>query len=121
VQSVADTLAPPEDVATFERCKLDWSERDTHHEALAFHKELIALRRAYSTELLDGAVLSDHALVLRFRDARLLLVNLVAEPLLAPPAGCEWSVLWSSSEEEFEEWRIPAESAVLLKPTTPSS
>ena len=129
VQSVADTLAPPEDVATFERCKLDWSERDTHREALAFHKELIALRRAYSTELLDGAVLSDHALILRFRDARLLLVNLgaevdfdpVAEPLLAPPAGCEWSVLWSSSEEEFEEWRIPAESAVLLKPTTPRS
>ena len=129
VQSVADTLAPPEDVATFERCKLDWSERDAHREALTFHKELIALRRAYSTELLDGAVLSDHALILRFRDARLLLVNLgaevdfdpVAEPLLAPPAGCEWSVLWSSSEEEFEEWRIPAESAVLLKPTTPRS
>jgi maltooligosyltrehalose trehalohydrolase len=119
VKKIADRLAPPEALETFERCKLDWSERDTHHEALAFHKELIALRQAYPTELLDGAVLGEHALVLRFKDDRLLLVNLgpeldldpVAEPLLAG----SWSVLWSSSDQKFEEWRIPAECAILLK------
>lgn len=126
VAAIAGSLSPPEEVETFERCKLDWSERETHHEALAFHKELIELRQAYSTELLDGAVLSEHALVLRFRDDRLLLVNLgpeldfdpVAEPLLAPPLSHEWSVLWSSADQRFEEWRIPAECAIVLKPTT---
>ncbi|HEX3582379.1 MAG TPA: malto-oligosyltrehalose trehalohydrolase [Thermoanaerobaculia bacterium] len=129
VASIADTLAPPEDVATFARCKLDWSERETNREALTLHRELIELRRAYSTELADGAVLGDHALVLRYADDRLLIVNLgdeldldpVNEPLLAPPLGCEWSLLWSSSNDGFEEWLIPAESAIVLRPTTPRS
>jgi len=122
---VADTFAAPEEVETFERCKLDWSERETHHEALTLHKELIALRRAYSTELFDGAVLSDDAFVLRFVDDRLLIINLgpeldldpVAEPLLAPPWGREWSLLWSSSSEGFKEWCIPAECAIVLGPS----
>ncbi|HEX7192769.1 MAG TPA: malto-oligosyltrehalose trehalohydrolase [Thermoanaerobaculia bacterium] len=123
IKSITASLAPPEDVATFERCKLDWSERETHREALALHKELIALRRAYRTEVFDGAVLGEKTFVLRFVDERLLIVNLgpelnldpVAEPLLAPPAGRAWSLLWSSSSSErFEEWRIPAECAVLV-------
>jgi maltooligosyltrehalose trehalohydrolase len=117
-KKVRDQFAPPESPETFNRCKLDWNERETNREALALHTELIQLRRAYSTELLDGAVLSEHAFVLRFKDDRLLIINLgpelnvhpVAEPLLA---GI-WSVLWSSSDQKFEEWRIPAECAVLL-------
>ncbi len=125
VKAVADALAPPEDIATFEQCKLDWSERESNREALTLHKELIALRRAYSTELSDGAVLSEHAFVLRFRDDRLLIVNLgpeldidpVDEPLLAG----NWSLLWSSSSEGFEGWQIPAECAILLRPTAPRS
>jgi maltooligosyltrehalose trehalohydrolase len=128
IEKIVDQLAPPEDLATFERCKIDWSERETNGETLTLYKELIALRRSYPTAILDGAVLGDAAFVIRFRDDRLLIVNLgsgldldpVPEPLLALPLGSEWSLLWSSSSEGFEEWKIPAECAVLLE-RTPSS
>jgi maltooligosyltrehalose trehalohydrolase len=87
----------------------------------------------------DGAVLGDHAFVIRYfadnGSDRLLVVNLgedlspdiVPEPLLAPP-GRErgWRRLWHSEEpcyggrgagdleSENGSWRIPAESATLL-------
>ncbi len=123
IKAITGTLAPPDAVETFERCKLDWSERETNRDTLTLHKELIELRRAYSTELLDGAVLGDGAFVLRFRDDRLLIVNLgpaldvdpAAEPLLAAPEACDWTLLWSSSNDGFEEWSIPAECAIVLK------
>jgi len=48
------------------------------------------------------------------------------EPLLAPPAGKQWATLWSSEwpkyggpgavePEQKDEWRLPAESAIVLK------
>jgi maltooligosyltrehalose trehalohydrolase len=45
----------PQAEATFERSRLDWSEvgRDGHAELLAWHRDLIALRRA-TPALLDG-------------------------------------------------------------------
>src|SRR5207244_6069042 len=66
--------APPHDPATFEQCKLDWSERERHADVLAMHRELLRLRRppAY----IDGAVLGAHAFVLRYTPARLLIINL---------------------------------------------
>jgi maltooligosyltrehalose trehalohydrolase len=87
----------------------------------------------------DGAVLSDRAFVLRFfgggGDDRLLLVNLGAdlhleaapEPLLAPPAGRGWRVLWSSEAPRYgtggtsppetdANWKLPGESALVLAP-----
>ena len=62
---------------------------------------------------LDGAVLGEHAFVLRFfgkdGDDRLLVVNLGAdehltpapEPLLAPPEGRPGTVLWSSEAQRY--------------------
>ncbi len=60
-----------------------------------------------------GAALSSHAFVIWFfgeggRD-RLLVVNLglplgldgVPEPLLAPPAGAEWQLIWSSEDPRY--------------------
>src|SRR5258708_3402279 len=40
-------LAPPDDPATLERCKLDFAERDRpgHAELLLMHKDLLKLRR----------------------------------------------------------------------------
>ncbi len=94
---------------------------------------------------LDGAVLGESAFVLRFfgesDDAdRLLLINLGAdrllapapEPLLAPPNGSPWSVLWSSEAPAYggegvvppdtkEGWRVGGESAVLLAPSAHAS
>src|SRR5262249_29322947 len=95
----------------------------------------------------DGAVLAAQAFVLRFFASdgmdRLLVVNLggdlrlspVPEPLLAPPAslhaqgGQRWDVRWSSDDIRYggcgtppldtdDGWRIPAEAAVVLAPTT---
>jgi maltooligosyltrehalose trehalohydrolase len=50
-----DDVPDPQDPATFERSRLDWSERDRapHAELLAWHRHLIALRRS-RPELRDG-------------------------------------------------------------------
>lgn len=89
---------------------------------------------------LDGATLSEQAFVLRWFDAehgdRLLIVNLdrelpltpPSEPLLAPSVASNWQLLWSSEDPRYGghgvtppvaddghgEWRLPAQSAVLL-------
>jgi len=71
---------------------------------------------------------------LQYGDDRLLLINLganlhlasAAEPLLAPPAGCRWEMIWSSESPRYggsgspavesgEGWRLPGESAVLMR------
>jgi maltooligosyltrehalose trehalohydrolase len=138
-------LPDPGDPATFEGCKLDWSERERHREALALHTDLLKLRRqdtvfgAPRPGGVDGAVLGEAAFVLRYfgkaGDDRLLLVNLgrdlhlhvAPEPLLAPPEGKQWQVLWSSEMpcygggalpplESEEMWKIPGEAAVVLVP-----
>jgi maltooligosyltrehalose trehalohydrolase len=113
---------------------------------LDLHRDLLALRRrdsafrASKRRGLDGAVLASDAFVLRFfvegGADRLLIVNLrhnldlaiVPEPLLAPPAGARWSLMWSSEdpryggsghavvEDEEGRWHIPAEAAVVLAP-----
>jgi maltooligosyltrehalose trehalohydrolase len=112
-------FADPGDPATFERCKLDHSERTSHREIYDLHRDLLKLRhkepvfRAQKRRGLDGAVLSSDAFVLRFfgddGDDRLLLVNLgldlnlnpAPEPLLAPPADSEWTTLWSSENPKY--------------------
>jgi maltooligosyltrehalose trehalohydrolase len=138
-------LAPPEEEATFLRCKLNFAERQQHAEIYALHRDLLRLRRedkVFVTQevgKVDGAVLGPAALVLRFfgtaADDRLLLVNLgtdlhlevVPEPLLAPPEGGAWTVLWSSDAPGYgglatppvvteNGWRLPGEAAVVLAP-----
>lgn len=144
-------IEDPTDPDTFVQCKLDWSERTKNASALAFHRDLIRLRREdpvirlQHPRMLDGAVLSAHAFVLRyFGDAlgdRLLVVNLgsrlhadpIAEPLLAPPRGRRWQSIFSTDAPEYDGWGappleadddgwwIPAESATLLGPSDDST
>ncbi len=137
-------LADPGNPATFERCRLDWSERERHSEWLALHRDLLRLRRedaAFRVQEprgLDGAVLGPEAFVLRFfagyTDDRLLLVNLgrdlrleaAPEPLLAPPAGKGWEIAWSSEDPRYggngtaplppDGWFLPGQSALVLRP-----
>jgi maltooligosyltrehalose trehalohydrolase len=139
-------LDDPGDEATFARCKLDFGERQAHAETYALHRDLLALRRETAAFRLqrrghvDGAVLSPAALVLRFfgeqpDDDRLVIMNTgadirrrsFAEPLLAPPAGRHWRVLWSSEDPRYggtgtpdvlpdQCWRIPGETAVVIEP-----
>ena len=102
-------FAPPHDPATFEQCKLDLSERDRHAAIYQLTKDLLKLRRedpvfkTQSPRKVDGAVLTEHAFILRyFADDgmdRLLVVNLgrdlhfnpCPEPLLAPPQSSRWT------------------------------
>jgi maltooligosyltrehalose trehalohydrolase len=143
--AMRERIEDPADPATFAQCKLDFSERQSHAEAYALHRDLLRLRRddpvfhAQRPGGVDGAVLSPHAFVLRFfgddGDDRLLLVNLgpdiplapAPEPLLAPDAGKGWEVLWSSEDPRYggdsspareagDGWHLPGESAVVMKP-----
>ena len=142
-QSGQKQLVDPEADSTFEVCKLDWREVETNAPIVAMHRDLLRLRRthrAFSSHhrpACDGATLGPDALVLRFfensGDDRLLILNLgrdldresFAEPLIAPPRGKRWEVLWSSEEPdyggtgiaEFETtkgWHLPANTALVL-------
>ncbi len=130
--------------ATFEKCKLDFSERESHAEIYALHRDLLRLRQSEpllsrQTRQLDGAVLGPEAFVVRFfsdgfRDDLLLAVNLGTElrfnpspvPLLGPPTDFQWQVLWSTEDPKYGgngtppldsnlNWIIPAQTAVVLK------
>jgi maltooligosyltrehalose trehalohydrolase len=143
-------LPDPGDRYTFDRCKLDFSEREAHAPVYRIHKDLLRLRRddpafrARDSRWVDGAVLGPQAFVLRYFEGtadgtqdRLLLVNLgrdlhldqAPEPLLAPPEGHGWGVLWSSEAPEYggdgtappeasDGWRLTGEAAVVLAPET---
>src|SRR5688500_375008 len=116
------SLDDPADRATFERSRLDLGERRRHATHYRLYRDLIALRRcdpvlsraasADDTTRIDGAVLSDHAFVIRWfatdGNDRLLVVNLgrdmslnvAPEPLLAPPSPeVAWERLWHSEDE----------------------
>ena len=109
-EDCAVVVPDPASRATFEACKIDWSEREGHAGALALHRDLLRLRREeevfrrQDARQLDGAALGEHAVVIRFFGAaddagdsdggdrsdgedRLLLVNLGAD--LDMPAASE--------------------------------
>src|SRR5690606_6634229 len=134
------------DPATFLQCKLDHEERRRHATWFALHRDLLRLRRSQAAfaaqdgRNIDGAVLGEDVFVLRFfaddaLDDRLVIVALgsdlrfdpAPEPLVAPPLGCRWSVLWSSEEPEYggggtappeseANWLIPGRAALVLAP-----
>ena len=138
-------VSDPDAPESFERCKLDFRERQRNAGSYALHRDLLRLRRddpvfrAQGAGSLDGAVLGPEAFVLRFfgenAGDRLLLVNLgrdlnlepVPVPLLAPLTGLRWEVLWSSEEpryggsgapapeDEEGRWRLAGQSAVVLR------
>src|SRR5262249_31793480 len=112
---------------------------------VALHRDLLKLRRedpafrAQAYRGVDGAVLGAQAFVLRYfvegAEDRILVVNLgrdlrlnpAPEPLLAPPEGMVWQLVWSSEDclyggsgtpalETEENWRIPGEAAFVMKP-----
>jgi maltooligosyltrehalose trehalohydrolase len=130
---------------TFEKCKLDLSEREKHAETYALHRDLIKLRKSeplFSRQdrRFDGAILGPEAFVVRFfsdgyHNDRLLLINLGTElrlmqspePLLGPPENTEWVVQWSTEDPRYGgngtaaldsdlNWIIPAQAAVVLQP-----
>ncbi|HJU06706.1 MAG TPA: malto-oligosyltrehalose trehalohydrolase [Nitrospiraceae bacterium] len=139
-----DHIDDPSLDSTFERSKIDFTERQRHADMYRFHQDLLRLRRddpviaSQDRHRLDGAVLSDDSFALRYTDDRhgdrLVIVNLgpdldfrpAPEPLLAPPGGCTWMLAWSSDHPEYggpgivnplteQGWKIPGASATLLR------
>ncbi|HEX3727263.1 MAG TPA: DUF3459 domain-containing protein, partial [Pirellulales bacterium] len=137
-----DHFADPCDVRTFESSKLDPSERLAHGEAYDLHCDLFRMRRedpvfsAQNAERIHGSVLGSEAFLLRyFGDQghdRLLIVNLgrdfqwapAADPLLAPPTGTQWRLMWSSESPRYggsgtavmdgRTWFVPGHAAIVL-------
>jgi maltooligosyltrehalose trehalohydrolase len=141
---VLAALPSPVDEETFRRCQLDLRERERHPDWYALHRDLIHLRRSDPVILRaadrrpDGAVIAAGAFILRFFGEgdgdRLLVVNLgcdldlrpLPEPLLAPPIGCRWEVLWSSEAPRYggggmppmrphSHLHVPGAAAILLR------
>jgi len=140
-------LVPPNDPSTFELCRLDHDERRNrpNAEVWQLHRDLLRLRREDAVlrvadrRRIDGAVLAAEALLLRWfgpdGDDRLMLVNFgrdfdlapAPEPLLAPPEGRRWQLVWTSEDTHYggrgtvppetEEgiWLVAGHSAVLLR------
>jgi maltooligosyltrehalose trehalohydrolase len=131
---------------TFEKCKLDLSERGKHAETCALHRDLLQLRKSEAVfsrqdRQFDGATLAPETVVARFfsegyRDDRLLVVNLGVElhlnpspePLLGPPRDTVWEIQWSTEDPHYGgngtapldselNWIIPAHAAVVLRPS----
>ena len=138
-------LPAPDDPQVFAGCKLDFFDREKNCQLYQLHIDLLKLRREDSrfrqqfSGGIDGAVLGPAGFVLRYfaeeNNDRLVLVNFgashvlkpAAEPLLAPPSGHKWKTLWTSEASRYggadsapaaapEQWILPAESAVALRP-----
>jgi maltooligosyltrehalose trehalohydrolase len=133
----------PESEETFLRSKLDFSERVKNCHLYQLHQDLLQLRREDSVfhksraRGMDGAVLGTEAFVLRFfgrdGDDRLVLINMGVdlpinpspEPLLAPPSGRPWKLIWSSESPDYGGcgtppfdphgfWQLPGHCAIVL-------
>jgi maltooligosyltrehalose trehalohydrolase len=129
---------------TFEMCILDWSERERNQEALNLHRDLLKLRRedeifaSQDSSAIEGAVVGHEAFMMRYYGGegndRLVLVNLGrdlhwhphAEPLVAPPPGMDWSIIFSSDDPQYggagtavlntRNWNLPGHATVVLSP-----
>lgn len=136
-------LSDPIDRRTFERCKLDLSQRQSNQAAYDLHIDLLRLRREdpvfsrQRADRLDAAALGPDCLMVRFfadDDDRLLLVNFgrdlrfspSPQPLLAPPLGRGWETIWHSDSPRYggtgtspietdEGWLVPGEAAVVMR------
>jgi maltooligosyltrehalose trehalohydrolase len=142
-------LVRPDKEETFLRCKLDFSERQTHAEVYQLHRDLIHLRLNdpvfghNGPVKMDGAVLGSETFLLRYFDGehgdRLVVVNLgpdlhldpAPEPLLAPLENQTWRVLWSSENPAYggcgtppvdgeENWQIPGKATIVFIPDSGS-
>ena len=147
-EEIRKSLPDPANRSTFERSTLEWADREKHRPIHELHSDLLKLRRedpvfrCQRADRIEGAALNEDCLVLRYfgddagneASERMVLVNFgrqfcyspSPEPLLAPPAGCEWAPLWTSEAVRYgaastpeveadDGWHIAAEAAIVLR------
>lgn len=131
-------LPRPCERGTFERCRINALERESHRAVFAMHCDLLALRRRISPHeaSCDAAVLNHESLAIRYltsnKEDWLVLANFgrdwemrpVAEPLLAPLAGCAWKIEWHSHHPRYggpgfephcnDSWKLAGDATVVL-------
>jgi maltooligosyltrehalose trehalohydrolase len=149
IPHLESVLAHPAYPDSFKNCKLVTADR-TRQEAVQLQRlfhDLLKLRREERAVAeqrkgsVEGSVLSDDCFILRFFFAdpvkgeldRLLVINFgphlemihIPEPLLAPPRGQRWTLLWDSERLEYggtsaaapitsNGWHIAEEAAFLF-------
>ncbi len=123
-----EVVPDPQDPATFENSKLDWSEPESGHHAdmLDLYRRLAALRRE-RPELTDPRLHlvrtahDDDARWLSIsRDGVRVLVNFADHPQDVPLLGGSGRVLLETTAgvaQSSDSARLPAESAVVIAPT----
>jgi maltooligosyltrehalose trehalohydrolase len=136
-------VADPGDPLTFASSKLNHEERNRNAAVWRLHRDLLKLRRddpvfrSQKKGAVDGAILAADAFVLRFfgdsDGDRIVLINLgrdlqlnpAPEPLLAPPEGAEWKLIWSSEDPDYggggtpaletdDNWEIPGHATSVM-------
>jgi maltooligosyltrehalose trehalohydrolase len=137
-----EPIPHPASEKTFKACKLNWEECAANSQMVELHRDLLRLRRddpvvaRQDRFVIQGSVNGPESFVMRWYggdgDDRIMLVNLgrdldwhpVPDPLMAPPAGCEWKALWSSEDPRYggmgtprfdnKNWPVPGHAAVLF-------
>jgi maltooligosyltrehalose trehalohydrolase len=129
------TIPDPAAESTFNVCKLDWTEVESHAEDYDLHRDLLRLRREdavlarQSRGDVDGAVVAEDAFVLRFFGGelgdRLRRLESIGEPLLAPFPEGSWHLIWCSDARRYggpgivnpyqeSHWILPGLSAAFF-------
>lgn len=138
-------ILKPSDPKNFLACKLNFNE--ANQEIYSLHKDLIHLRKndpvlRKTSKKYEASILGENSLLLRYFDEeegdRMLIVNLGIEeilnpspnPLLAPPEGFKWKIVWSSESPVYggdgtaplnvPHWKLIGFSSQLLKAVKPS-
>lgn len=142
-KEIIAVLPKPSDPQTFIKCKLDFSERETHKAIYSLHKDLLFLRKTdpvfqkMQSLKIDGATLGSDSFLIRYfgkeKGDCLLIVNFgpdhhfnpAPEPLLVAGEELEWEILWSSASITYggegtppinvPYWKILGHSAIVLK------
>jgi maltooligosyltrehalose trehalohydrolase len=138
-------LPDPADEGAYRACKIDWKESADASAAWALHRDLCALRRSdvvlsrLGTPEVQVASSAPTLTIVILRytagnEERMVIVNMARrvrlrmnDPLLAPPPGQRWAMIWCSERavyggtgcgDPFAEapWTLQAHSTWLLQP-----
>jgi maltooligosyltrehalose trehalohydrolase len=112
-----EDVPDPQDIATFERSRLDWSElsREPHAEMLTWYRSLIALRRA-TPSLTDGRL---DKIQVEFDEARATLIMSRGQIVLAANLGAETEMQLDESSRlmlRSDDATLLAEGRLFLPP-----